>query len=171
MIPSEAQAGLLTAIKRAELHDDPLAPVLVALGDALAAIDGFAARVESAAGFEPVAVAQIEQAAVAGAASAAKGAVTDAHGAITTLIQQVIDSKRAQLTEQDRAEFVQVTIAAANQVVFKRDRNRTRHVAAVFGVLALVSAAGAGFAGYAMRSDRCALLETWASTVSATTRR
>ena len=39
MIPAEARSSLLTAIKRAEMHDDPLAPVLAALGDALVSID------------------------------------------------------------------------------------------------------------------------------------
>lgn len=167
MNPADARSGLLSAIQRAELHDDPLAPVLAALGDALVSIDSLVMRAESASTIEAGAVARIEQAVVTGTVGAAQSAVGEIQGAIALLIKQVAETKRPHLTEQDRAEFVQITSAASGLIVAQRDRSRARFLAAVFGVLALVAAAGAGIAGYSVQSDRCGLLEAWAATATA----
>lgn len=171
MNPADARSGLLSAIQRAELHDDPLAPVLAALGDALVSIDSLVTRAESASTIEAGAVARIEQAVVAGTVGAAHSAVGEIQSAIALLIKQVTETKRPHLTEQDRAEFVQITSAASGLVVAQRDRSRARFLAGVFGVLALVAAAGAGVAGYSIRSDRCGLLEGWAASAIGNARR
>lgn len=171
MIPAEARSSLLTAIKRAEMHDDPLAPVLAALGDALVSMDDLVARAESASTIETGAVARIEQAVVNGTVGAAKNAVGEIQAAIAALMKQVAETKRPHLTEQDRAEFVQITSAASGLIVSQRERSRTRFLAAVFATVALVAAAGAGLAGYSVRSDRCGLLETWAASATASIRR
>ena len=171
MIAAEARSSLLTAIQRAEMHDDPLAPVLAALGDALVSIDDLVARAESASGIEAGAVARIQQAVVTGNVGAAKSAVSEIQATIALLVKQVAEANRPHLTEQDRAEFVQITSAASGLVVAQRDRSRTRFLAVVFAAIALVAAAGAGLAGYSFRSDRCGLLETWAATAAASARR
>ena len=145
--------------------------MLVALGDALMSMDGLVTRAESASVSEDAAVSRIELAAVAGAAGAAKSAVVEIQDAITTLVKQVMEAKRPHLTEQDRAEAVQVTSAAAVRIISQHDRSRARFLAVLFGGLALVFAAGAGLVGYSMRSDRCGLLETWAATMSAASKR
>ena len=171
MIPAEARSSLLTAIKRAEMHDDPLAPVLAALGDALVSIDDLVARAESASVIEAGAVARIEQAVLTGTVGATKNAVSEIQGAIALLIKQVGEAKRPHLTEQDRAEFVQITSAASRVIVVQRDRSRTRFLAVVFATVAVVAAASTGLAGYSVRSDRCGLLEAWAATATANLRR
>ena len=149
----------------------PLAPVLVALGDALVSMDGLVARAESASAIETGAVARIEQAIVTGTVGAAKNAVSEIQAAIALLVKQVAEAKRPHLTEQDRAEFVQITSAASGLIVAQRDRSRARFLAVVFSTVALVAAAGAGLAGYSLRSNRCGLLEGWAATVTANIRR
>jgi len=149
------------------MHDDPLAPVLAALGDALVSIDSLVMRAESASTIEAGAVARIEQAVVIGTVGAAQSAVGEIQGAIALLIKQVAETKRPHLTEQDRAEFVQITSAASGLVVAQRDRSRTRFLAVAFALVALVAAASAGIAGYSVRSDRCGLLEAWAATATA----
>lgn len=171
MNPADARSGLLSAIQRAELHDDPLAPVLAALGNALVSIDNLVARAESASSIETGAVARIEQAVVAGTVGAAQSAVGEIQSTIAALMKQVAETKRPHLTEQDRAEFVQITSAASGLIVAQRDRSRTRFLAALFATVALVAAAGAGLAGYSLRSDRCGLLEAWAATATASVRR
>ena len=117
MIAAEARSSLLTAIKRAEMHDDPLAPVLAALGDALVSMDELVVRAESASAIETGAVARIEQAVVTGTVGATRNAVSEIKAAIALLVKQVGETKRPHLTEQDRAEFIQITSAASGPIV------------------------------------------------------
>ncbi|MGI4796345.1 MAG: hypothetical protein ACRYG8_20255 [Janthinobacterium lividum] len=93
----------------------------------------------------------------------AQGAVVDVQRGLATMMRAMMEGQRPKLTERELHEITEIARMSAGMVVAQRDRSRARFLAAVFGILALVAVAGAGFAGYSMRSERCAVLETWAS--------
>ena len=101
----------------------------------------------------------------------AQGAVVDVQRGLAEMMRGVLEGQRPKLTDRELHDITEIARMSAGMVVAQRDRSRVRFLAMLFGGLALVFAAGAGFAGYSMRSDRCGLLETWASSMSAASRR
>lgn len=100
----------------------------------------------------------------------AQGAVIDVQRGLAEMMREVMDGQRPKLTERELHDITEIARISAGMVVTQRDQSRTRFLAASFGALALVSAAGAAFAGYSVRTDRCAIVETWAAAWSQSTR-
>lgn len=101
----------------------------------------------------------------------AQGAVVDVQRGLAEMMRGVLEGQRPKLTDRELHDITEIARMSAGMVVSQRDRSRVRFLSMLFGGLALVFAAGAGLAGYSMRSDRCGLLETWAATMSAASRR
>ena len=101
----------------------------------------------------------------------AQGAVVDVQRRLAEMMREMMEGQRPKLTQRELHDITEIARMSAGMVVAQRDQTRARLLAAVFGLLALVAAAGAGVAGYSMRSDRCGLLETWAASAIGNARR
>ena len=97
----------------------------------------------------------------------AQAAVIDVSRVLAARMRGLMDGQRPKFSERDRLEMLEIARMIAETGGPKRDRSRSRFMVLVFAVLVVVSAAGAGLAGYAVRSDRCVLLDAWAASLSA----
>jgi len=101
----------------------------------------------------------------------AQGAVVDVQRRLAEMMRAMMEGQRPKLTDRELHDITEIARMSAGMVVAQRDRSRMRFLAVVFATIAILAAAGAGLAGYSLRSDRCGLLEGWAATATTNLRR